>query len=192
MKKPFIVKLHIYVGLFTAIYLLAFGVSTILLNHNVDVAHDKIITSPTLQQVAIDTLLSDRQLAETVRNQMNLMGWVPPWRYKRESSHFSFVVLHPGREYRIRLNLSKGDIIRQDMPKGLLHVFHNMHFFNGNIPNAPWFLRTWAIYQWLTLLAMLISLFLGLWLWINYSYKTWEGVLFGVIFIVSIIIMTLI
>ncbi|MCK5370629.1 MAG: hypothetical protein KAQ62_18830, partial [Cyclobacteriaceae bacterium] len=77
-------------------------------------------------------------------------------------------------------------------PKGFLAVFHGLHFFNGNIPNAPLLLRSWAIYQWLTLFVMAISLILGIWLWLKYNYKPWQGIVFGSLFIGTVIIMILI
>ncbi|MDH3246462.1 MAG: hypothetical protein OEM26_17715 [Saprospiraceae bacterium] len=35
MKKSLLIKLHLYCGLFTWSYLIAFGVSSIILNHNI-------------------------------------------------------------------------------------------------------------------------------------------------------------
>ena len=47
-------------------------------------------------------------------------------------------------------------------------------------------------YQWLALFVMAISLILGLWLWIIYNYKPWQGYTFGGLFIFTILIMLLI
>jgi len=79
-----------------------------------------------------------------------------------------------------------------EAPKGFLAVFHGLHFFNGQIPNAPFFLRTWAVYQWLTLLTMLVSLIVGLWLWLKYHHQRWEGLVFGGLLVATVIIMMLI
>ena len=78
------------------------------------------------------------------------------------------------------------------MPKGFIAVFHGLHFLNGKIPNAPFLIRTWAFYQWTALFVMSISLVLGIWLWLKYNYRPWQGIAFGGLFITTIIIMILI
>ncbi len=190
MKKSLLIKLHLYSGLFTSFYLIAFGISAIILNHNIKV-EKKDITHNWNTNIQVDTNLPNKELKEKIRDQLGLMGWTPPWEDKRDSTSFQFMITHTGRNYFLNLNLATGDLDISEAPKGIMAVIHGLHFFNGNIPNAPFFIRTWAVYQWLALFVMFISLFLGLWLWIKYNYKTWEGIAFGSLFIVSIIIMIL-
>lgn len=190
MKKSMLINLHLYSGLFTSFYLLAFGLSALILNHKLK-AEKSEVTHQWESNVQIDADLSDRELAENIRDQMDFMGWTPPWEFKRDSTSFQFRVTHPGRIYQLDANLATGNLAISETPKGFIAVFHGLHFLNGNIPNAPFLIRSWAVYQWLSLFVMLISLILGLWLWIRYRYKTWEGIAFGSLFIGSIIIMML-
>lgn len=191
MRKSLLIKLHIYSGLFTSFYLIAFGLSSIILNHKIKVEKSEV-TYNWDSKVQVDVNLSDRDLAENIRDQMGFMGWTPPWENKRDSASFQFMITHTGRNYYLNLNLETGDLAIAEAPKGFIAVLHGLHFFNGKIPNAPFFIRTWAVYQWLALFVMFISLILGLWLWIKYSYKTWEGIVFGGLFVASIIIMILV
>ncbi len=191
MKKSLLIKLHLYSGIFTSFYLIAFGLSAIILNHNINIEHSEI-THKWETEIPIDSELQNSKLAENIRDQIGFMGWVPPWEYKRDSTHFKFKIVHTGRSYYLNANTSTGKVEISEAPKGFLAVFHGLHFFNGNIPNAPLLLRSWAIYQWLTLFVMAISLILGIWLWLKYSYKPWQGIVFGSLFIGTVIIMILI
>ena len=191
MRKSLLIKIHLYCGLFTIFYLIAFGLSSIFLNHDIKVEKSDV-TNRWNATVKIDQNLDDKDLAESVRDQLDLMGWLPPWQFKKDSVSFDFRITHLGRNYQVDLDLTTGEVFIEEAPKGFLAVLHGLHFFNGNIPNAPFFLRTWAVYQWLTLLTMLVSLIFGLWLWLKYNYQTWEGLVFGGVFVATIIIMMMI
>jgi len=191
MKKSLVIKLHIYAGIFTSFYLLVFGFSTIILNHDILLRND-IVTKQWDAEIIIDTTLTDRQFAENIRDQIGFMGWVPPWKYQRNASSFKFEIVRIGKNYELSVNLQNGSVEIFEIPGGFLDVFNGLHFFNGNIPNAPFFVRTWQVYQWLSLFIMGLSLILGIWLWLKYSYRPWQGFVFGSLFIVTIIIMILI
>lgn len=180
-----------YSGIFTSFYLLAFGFSALVLNHGIDV-ENKTITRTWERNVTIDTSFSDLQIAESIRHQAELMGWLPRWEFKRDSSLFKFTVVHPGTKFHLTANIYDGNLSVSESPKGFLAVFHGLHFLNGNIPNAPLLIRSWAIYQWFALLVMTISMILGIWLWLKFNYKTWQGITFGGLFMITILIMILI
>jgi hypothetical protein len=188
MNKLLLIKLHLYSGIFTSFYLLAFGFSALVLNHGIDV-ENKEISHSWKTKVKIESTFSDLELAESIQNEIGIMGWLPRWEFKRDSTHFNFSVVHPGRKYNLRCTLTNGLVEIQEISKGLLAVFHGLHFLNGNIPNAPMLIRSWAIYQWLALFVMAISLILGIWLWIKYNYRSWQGIAFGGLFLGTILIL---
>ncbi len=150
MKRTLLIKLHLYSGLLTSFYLIAFGLSAIILNHKLKV-EKKDVTHSWESHVTINDGLNDHDLAENIRNQLGLMGWLPPWENKRDSISFHFMITHPGRNYYLDVNLKTGGIAVNEAPKGFLEVFQGLHFFNGEVPNAPFFIRTWAVYQWFSL-----------------------------------------
>jgi len=190
MKKPLLIKLHVFVSLFISFYLLAFGVSSLVLNHKMDV-EQKEVTKTWETNVSVDPSLPDLQLAEQIRDEIGFMGWLPRWEFKRDSTTINFSIVHPGRKYYLTYENTTGHVDIKEIPKGFLAVFHGLHFLNGKIPNAPFFIKTWAVYQWLALFAMTISLILGLWLWLRSNYKPWQGIAFGSLFIGTIILMIL-
>jgi len=190
MKKSTLTKLHLYAGLITSFYLIAFGLSSIILNHKIDV-EKRTVKKVWRDQLEIDPSLEDDALATDVRDQLRIMGWLPRWQFQRDSISFRFNTNHFGKTNKIWLNLETGEVEVSEIPKGFFAVLHGLHFFNGKIPNAPFFLRTWVVYQWLTLLVLFISLVLGLWLWLKFSHKTWELYFFGGVFVFSVFLMLL-
>ena len=181
MKKSKLIKLHLYCGLFTSFYILAFGISSLILNHRWDI-ENKDVKNIYTERVIIDNNLDDNTLAENIRDQLGLMGWLPKWQMHRDSQSFQFTTVH----------LAKTNQLNVDLASGILATLNGLHFFNGKIPNAPFFLKTWIVYQWLSLAVLFISLILGLWLWLKFNYQSWELYFFGTIFIMSIILMILI
>ncbi len=192
MKKSLLIKIHLYCGLFTLFYLVAFGFSSIVLNHNLELEKTTISDRwETVVKVNSEEL-EDRQLAEAIRDKLDLMGWTPFWLFKHEAQDFHFTITHPGRNYHVDFNQLTGVVQVAEAPKGFLAVLNSLHFLNGHIPNAPLLLRSWAIYQWLALFTMLISLFVGIWLWYKYRYRTQEGVVLGAFLALSLLLMLLI
>ena len=190
MSKSTLTKLHLYCGLFTSFYLIAFGFSSIVLNHKIDLALESV-TQTRIDQVTADPGLSNKELSEKVRDQLGLMGWIPFWQFKRDSANFHFNVTHLAKTSQVRVNLHSGEVEIAEKPKGFWETLHGLHFFNGRIPNAPFFLKTWMVYQWMALLVLLVSLVLGLWLWIRYSHRTWELYVFGGLFLLTFLLMAL-
>jgi len=191
MKKSKLVELHLYCGLFTSFYILAFGVSSLIMNHNLKIENTKI-KHQYEATVNIDPVMEDNKLAESIRDQLGIMGWLPRWQMQRDSQVFNFTVVHLAKTTNLKADLLSGRIEVAEIPKGFMATLHGLHFFNGKIPNAPFFLRVWIVYQWLSLFVLFISLVLGLWLWLKFSYKSWEIYFFGALFILSITLMILI
>lgn len=191
IKKSTLIKLHLYAGIFTSFYLLAFGFSALVMNHDVRLEKSEY-TKTWDAALSLDPNLSSDQLAESIRDELGIMGWLPRWEFKRDSTQFAFNVVHLARKYQVDADLLTGKLIISEAPKGFLEIFHGLHFLNGRIPNAPWLIKTWAVYQWLSLFVMGISLILGLWLWIRFNYQPWQGMAFGGLFIFTLIVMLLI
>ena len=191
MKTSLLIKLHLYTGLFIAFYILAFGVSSLILNHDLKVEKNEI--SKTWEtRVSLESDVPDLELAESIKEELHIMGWPLPWEFKRDSTSFHFSVVHPGRKYLLSYQTTDRTVKVSEIPRGFLAVFHGLHFLNGKIPNAPFLIRSWAVYQWLALFSMFVSLLLGVWLWLKNHYKPWQGIAFGSLFVLTVIIMLLV
>ena len=191
MKKSILIKLHLYAGIFTSFYLLAFGFSALVLNHNIDVDR-KEVTQTWQTTIDVDTAKSNLEMAQNIRDKLGIMGWLPRWEMKREQDNFNFTITHPGRKYNLMLDMTNSHLSVEEMPKGFLAVFHGLHFLNGKIPNAPFLIRSWAVYQWIALFSIAVSIILGVWLWLKYRYQAWQGIVFGMVIAGTIILMILV
>ena len=188
MRKSLLIKLHLYTGIFISFYLVVFGFSSIVLNHNIDLKHSQV--KRTWQtNVTVDSSLPDRELAENIRDELGIMGWPLGWEFKRDSLSFTFPVSSPGRKYYFTYENATGNVKVSEIPLGFFSVVNELHFLNGKAPNAPFLIRTWAVYRWLALFSMAISLILGVWLWLKKNYRPWQGIVFGSIFLGTIILM---
>jgi hypothetical protein len=170
--------------------LIAFGFSSIVLNHRIDLERHNV-NKTWRQQVSVDVALEDRALAGSIRDQLGLMGHLPGWLFNRDSISFEFRVSHLGRKYELSTDLRSGWIEVAEKPQGFWSVLNGLHFLNGKIPNAPLLIKTWTIFQHLTLWVMTISVFLGIWLWWRKRSRKWSGRIFAVFIVGSIILMLL-
>lgn len=188
IKKSQLIKWHVYAGLFTSVYILAFAFSSLVLNHGWDV-ENKEVTDHWEATIRLDSSLNNDELSEQIRDNLQIMGWIPRWEFRRDSEEFKFRITHFGKDHRITANLATGKVEVDGISKGILATFHGLHFFNGSIPGASKFLRSWAVYQWLTMAVLVISLILGLILWVRFNFRRWHLYVFGGLTLLSLIIM---
>ncbi len=192
MKKSTLIRLHLYAGLFTAMYILAFGFSSLVLNHGIELDQKTLIEDRQETVLLGEISEENMALANSIRDQLNLMGWPLGWRMKRDSLNFSFPMTNPGKEYILDYEFATNKVRVQTYRKSFWSVLHAMHFFGGEIPNAPFFIRTFVVYQYLGMVVLTMSLVLGLWLWIKFSYQSWELYVFGGLAILAMVLMYLI
>lgn len=108
MKKSAWIKLHLYCGLFTSFYLIAFGVSSLILNHKISVGQSEVAKTWTTQ-VQLDPKSTDQELAEGLWDQIGLMGWTTPWQFRRDSAGFSCAIVHLAKESSLHLDFQSGE-----------------------------------------------------------------------------------
>lgn len=127
MKTSLLIKLHLYTGLFIAFYILAFGVSSLIMNHDLKVENTEV-TRTWETKVSVESQVPDLELAESIKEELDLMGWPLPWEFKRDSVKFHFSFVHPGRKYLLIYNSSSEMVKVEEIPRGFLAVFHGLHF----------------------------------------------------------------
>ena len=169
---------------------MAFGFSSIILNHNIDLGSDEV-KKTWRQEIMLDNSLEDHALAQNIQDQLGLMGHLPRWLFKRDSNYFDFRVTHMGRKYELYADLQSGWVEVQEKPQGFWAVLNGLHFLNGKIPNAPLLIKSWKVFQQLTLWVMTISVLLGIWLWWKHKSRRWSGRIFAGFIIGSILLMLL-
>lgn len=192
MKKSSLVRWHVYAGLFTFFYMMALGFSTLVLNHGVNL--DKLTFVDEKQaHLPLEVIIEDdRALANSIRDRLNMTGWPLVWKLQKDEDYVSFPVTSPGKEIEIHYDFASSKASIKEYRKSFLSVLNSMHFFGGRLPNASLFIKSFSIYQYAGLIFLFISMILGVWLWLRYSYKKWEVYLFCGFTVFSIIIMVLI
>ena len=116
-------------------------------------------------RVQIPQLESDQELAEAIRDSLELMGWAPWWKQNRQPEKYEFGVQHFGKEYEITTHTGSDKVEVIEKTKGLLATFNSLHFLAESIPNAPWYVNSWQYYQDFTIYFILFSILSGVYLW---------------------------
>lgn len=166
--KKLLLDVHIYLSLLCAGYMIIYGVSGIAFNHHVaPEVSDGASWTATVDVPVLDSdkdSAKDSDLAEAVRDELDLVGWVPYWRISRPSAdQLAFFVNRPSREYELLLNQTTGLVTVREKNRGLLGAVLGVHGL-GKMPNSSWS-RTWSAYTQISVWALLFSVVSGIWFW---------------------------
>jgi hypothetical protein len=155
--RDWLLRIHLYGGLLCSSYLLIFGLSSLMFSHpNLfpSEGRDRVTWN---RDVVVDTTLSDKELSESVRNSLKLMGWGPQWEVNREEAGIiKLMVNRPGKIYRIRLSEDGKHAEVEEQRQGYWSVVSKLHAF-GNLPGSS-FVSTWRFY---TELCTVVVIFAG-------------------------------
>lgn len=158
-------KLHTWLGLLCAPYLIIFGFSALHFNHHfsfMDAGEHTVNWEQDISGVA-DTS-DDGELATRVRDAMDLRGYVPWWLYDRgEDNTFAFNVNRPGKQYRITVNPQRTHTSVEELRNGVFRVINSRHE-PGIVPGMP-LTRIWRYYAVLTVLFVLYAGGSGIYFW---------------------------
>jgi len=163
--KKFLLQLHVYGGLFCAIQLLIFGISSLNMNHHFSFMQAHTAAVHWEKTISLPDIESPQPLAEAVRDSLGLFGWTPPWNFFQEADTFRFKVVHFGKEYQLQLLKSAGVVSVSETQKGFWPTFNSLHFLSENVPNAPWPINSWQYFQNFTVFFLFYSLCSGIYFW---------------------------
>ena len=160
--RPFLLKLHLYAALLCSSYFVIFGLSSLNYNHRfgeaVEVDHsrwERQLTMPTFEEA--------RALALAVRDTLDLPGWAPWWRYRKDDDGtFHFELVRPGKHYDMHL-APDGHLLVEEHRTGFWPVLNGLHALMS-LPNAP-LLSWWGAYTEFCFWVVLISAGTGIYLW---------------------------
>lgn len=157
-------KLHTWLGLLCAPYLVIFGFSSLHFNHQfgfVD-AGERVVEWE--QAVAVSDTSDDGALAARVRDDLSLPGWIPWWLYDRgEDNTFSFNVNRPGKQYRITVDPRRTTASVVETRNGPLQVVNSLHALGG-VPGLG-FTGAWSWYTYLSVFFVVFAGSTGVWFW---------------------------
>jgi len=106
----------------------------------------------------------DGLLSETLRDSLSLIGWPLPWETWHDTTGiFHFALEHPGKRYVVDYSFANQEANVEETPKGFWRIFNAMHGM-GSVPNS-WFMHVWKWYTRVTVVLVVVSIFLGIYLW---------------------------
>ncbi len=158
-------KIHIWLGLLCAPYLIIFGFSSLHFSHHfgfIDAGEYTVSWERQLGAVADTT--DDGALAERVRLALDLDGWIPWWLYKRgDDNSFRFQVDRPAKRYKVRVNPARTHASVEEVRQGPLVVLNSLHAL-GSVPGKP-FTKFWSYYTYISVLFVLFAGGSGVYFW---------------------------
>jgi hypothetical protein len=155
--RKFLSKIHIWLGLLCAPYMIIFGFSSLNFNHHFGFVDAGQHTVSWERQIAVADTSDNKALAERVRLELGLMGWVPWWKYQRdEDNSFQYQVLRPAKQYTIQVNPQRTRVSVQELRNGPLNVINSLHAL-GHLPGSG-MVKFWS---WYTNVCVFFVVFAG-------------------------------
>lgn len=169
--RRWLLDLHLYLGLACLPYSIVFGVSSLLLNHEIERSE----RSHWEQRVASPLPATDDYArANALRDALDLRGGVLAHTVRRGAGgELEFKLIAPGRVYEFALGAD--DVARVDETDGgVIGVVRELHG-RGGLEASAWG-PSWALYTELTTFALMFAIGSGLWLFWPRRGKRWLGV----------------
>jgi len=157
-------KLHMYLGLFCASYLIVFGLTSLNFNHHFaffEPNNDKVTWE---KSITVADNADDLKLAESIRDALGLMGWAPPWRYRHdEQNSFSFDIYRPAKTYAVKVNPERTRVQVEETRLGFMAAYKSLHAVE-RIPNSI-LVKVWPVYTEVCMFFVLFAVASGIYFW---------------------------
>jgi hypothetical protein len=193
----FLGKFHVYGGLFSVGFLLAFSYSAFVHQHHPKFPKPGDHTVHWEQKLEIPEIEDNNTFKLAVRDSMRLFGYVPWWEdYTDSLGIHHFMITRPGKQYWVTVP-TQGDLYKvKEIRTGFWNVLNQLHPMASGLSghgNGPFFIEAW---RWISL-PMAIVLFgvvlITIYFWFKRSFnrkRSWVIVgsiaLFPIILIIFI------
>lgn len=139
--------IHTYGGfLFFPVFIIL-GLDALNVNHPFSLFKPHENWTDSQKIISIPDIRDNKALAESIRDSLGLMGWLPEWTMARENERFRFDITHNGAEYRIGAGLKTGVVSIKRKAKGFGSVLRSLHPFNENLPAGTLIVNSWQYYK---------------------------------------------
>jgi hypothetical protein len=145
--KSWLLKIHLWLGLYFLIFLWLFSASGLLLNHHWDFAEFWTNRKQSSAQHLLTPLTtqSDLDRAHEVMRQLNLAGEVEWTASRPTDQRIDFRVARPGRNVEVKADLAGLTASVQDVRLNGWGILRALHTFNGAAANANRAERDWNL-----------------------------------------------
>lgn len=166
----YLYRLHLYGGLFCAVYLFIVGLSTLNFQHHF-LPEKETDTLSYTQHIPFNSALEADTLARYITAQLGITGNLPRWDFKEDSTgSLQYKIHRPARMYEVTLNRNN-DLVK----------IHEIHYSTGRILRAlhvgsvtnlddP-LLRIWAYYAQVSAIFAIIAVGTAIYFWFKKSVK---------------------
>ena len=177
-------KLHIYTGLLFFLFILLFTVSGLMLNHRWAIWEywsERIETTQDIQ-VVLREEGSDLEKARDVLEQIDVDGEIHFLLHDVQKNALEIRTTRPGMKATVNVDLSsgRGAVKKIDLNAWeLLPSMHEMSGLHSNIPEKKNWIWTqiWSLLMDLTIVALLVLLFSGFYMWLQLKTERRLGLL---------------
>lgn len=173
--KIFINNFHVYGGLFTATFLIFFGISAFYHQHHLKFPKEGSKTTHWEKTLTIPEISDQKEFKLAVRDSMGLFGHAPWWKDYRDSLGIHhFMISRPGKNYWITVPVS-GNIYKVDeIRTGMWNVLIQLHPLAAGMQGhgeGPFFIKAWKIVSLLMALILLCVMIISLYFWYSRSFS---------------------
>lgn len=161
--RKWVLRVHLYLGLLCAPYLILFGVSSLNYNHPFDFTKERTATRTWEKPVTLPPVAANEKESEAVRDALGLMGWTIPWETHRDGGgDLHFGLARPGKHYTVHVLRSSGAVRVDERPEGYWTVVRHLHG-NKGVPGS-WLMTVWGGYTELCTAVVLFAAASGVYL----------------------------
>jgi hypothetical protein len=145
--KSWLLKLHLWLGLYFLIFLWLFSASGLLLNHHWDFTEFWTNRRQTSSQVPFKPLAakSDVDRAHELMGQLQLAGEVEWTANRPNEQRIDFRIMRPGRNVEVKADLAAMTASVRDIRLNGWGILRALHTFNGVGANATRAERDWNL-----------------------------------------------
>ena len=147
--RNFLNKFHVYGGLFSVGFLIAFSISAFYHQHHPKFPKPGDKTAYWEQSIMVPDIPDNLDFKFAVRDSLGLFGHAPWWEdYHDNSGVHHFLINRPGKKYWITVP-DKGHVYKvEEVRTGIWPVFIALHYLASGMQNVgekPFFIKAWRI-----------------------------------------------
>ncbi len=156
--RKWLMNLHLYGGLLCSSYLVLYGLTSLQFNHAWLLPEKTTSTIEWSAPVPMPSTFNKQAVADHVKAQLDLPGWVHPWSIQRDrEQNFTLEVSRPGKHYAIHYDPRAAVAVVTEQRRNVAAIMRNLHGLYHGVPGLPW-LRPWGWFteltNWIVLLAV--------------------------------------
>lgn len=169
--RKWLLNLHLYGGLLCSSYLVIYGLSSLQFNHAWLLPQKTAATVEWSQVIDPPASRNKQAVADHIKAQLNLPGWVHPWSIQRDrQQNYDFEVSRPGKHYVIHYDPRAGVASVAEQRVNIAGIIPRLHGLYGDVPGMPG-LRSWGAYTEITNWVVLFAICTGI---ILFAYRSRE------------------